>query len=151
MALLLGLAGRSVAVSVAGGVVVGFPLLTAYALRRVHAAHTLVFIGILPLMTSLFGVLRAGEHPRPLFWPFALLGSLAVALYAWIHAGQGFAAAEGIGPERFEVKGLVKLCDMLDGRRSVSELVELAPERTERLRIGRMLCLLEACDLARPA
>lgn len=79
---------------VAGGVVVGFPLLTAYALRSVPAAHTLVFIGILPLMTSLFGVLRAGEHPRPLFWPFALLGSLAVALYAWIHAGQGFAAAD---------------------------------------------------------
>ncbi len=79
---------------VAGGVVVGFPLLTAYALRFIPAAHSLVFIGILPLMTSLFGVLRAGEHPRPLFWPFALLGSLAVGVYAWRHAAQGFAAAD---------------------------------------------------------
>ena len=79
---------------VAGGVVVGFPLLTAYALRFVPSAHTIVFIGILPLATSLFGVLRAGEHPKPMFWPFAILGSLAVAGYAFIHEKSGFAAAD---------------------------------------------------------
>jgi hypothetical protein len=56
-----------------------------------------------------------------------------------------------VGPERFEVAGLVDLCELLDGQRSVGELVDLAPERAERLRTGRMLSLLEACDLARPA
>jgi serine/threonine protein kinase len=56
-----------------------------------------------------------------------------------------------VGPERFEVQGLVELFEQLDGRRSVGELVELAADQAERLRTGRMLCLLESCDLARPA
>jgi len=45
----------------------------------------------------------------------------------------------------------VELCDLLDGKRSVLDLVESATERGDRLRTGRMLSLLESCDLARPA
>ena len=37
---------------VAIGVVVGFPLLTALALRHVTSAHSIVFIGLLPLATA---------------------------------------------------------------------------------------------------
>lgn len=64
------------------GVVIGFPLLTALALRHVSAAHSIVFIGLLPLCTAIFGVLRGGERPRPAFWLFSLLGSACVAGYA---------------------------------------------------------------------
>ncbi|HEV7256044.1 MAG TPA: DMT family transporter [Mesorhizobium sp.] len=69
------------------GVVVGFPLLTALALREVSAAHATVFIGLLPLATAVFGVLRAGERPKPLFWLFAGLGSALVAGYALAQGG----------------------------------------------------------------
>jgi drug/metabolite transporter (DMT)-like permease len=48
---------------VALGVVVGFPLLTALALQHVTSAHSIVFIGLLPLSTAIFGVLRGGERP----------------------------------------------------------------------------------------
>jgi len=72
---------------VAFGVVVGFPLLTALALRYVTAAHSTVFIGLLPLSTAIFGVLRGGERPRPAFWIFSCLGSAFVA---------GFALAQGL-------------------------------------------------------
>ncbi|WP_153070483.1 EamA family transporter, partial [Escherichia coli] len=34
------------------GVVVGFPLLTALALRHASSAHTIVFLGLLPLSTA---------------------------------------------------------------------------------------------------
>jgi len=74
---------------VALGVVVGFPLLTALALRHVSSAHSIVFLGLLPLSTAVFGVLRGGERPRPAFWLFSLLGSVFVA---------GHAALGGIGP-----------------------------------------------------
>lgn len=67
---------------VALGVVVGFPLLTALALQHITAAQSIVFIGLLPLATALFGVLRGVERPRPLFWIFACGGSAAVAGYA---------------------------------------------------------------------
>ncbi|MDO6963772.1 DMT family transporter [Rhizobium alvei] len=75
---------------VALGVVVGFPLLTAFALKHVSSAHSIVFIGLLPLATAIFGVLLAGERPRPAFWLFSVLGSLLVAGFAW---KQGAAAS----------------------------------------------------------
>ncbi|MEJ7602144.1 MAG: protein kinase [Kofleriaceae bacterium] len=113
---------------------------------------------------GLFGWYAGRENPReafPLdFNAFEILGAGAMALAddyieTWI-ARSGAARLRAsrtrrVGPERFEVKGLVELCDLLDGRRTVGELVELQADRAERLRAGRMLCLLEACDLARPA
>lgn len=67
---------------VALGVVVGFPLLTALALEHVPSAHSIVFIGLLPLATAIFGVLRGGERPRLAFWLFSCLGSALVAGFA---------------------------------------------------------------------
>ena len=72
---------------VAGGVVVGFPLFTALALKHITAAHSIVFIGLLPLSTAIFAVVRGGERPSPAFWLFSCVGSALVI---------GFAAAQGI-------------------------------------------------------
>lgn len=72
---------------VAFGVVIGFPLLTALALQHVTSAHAIVFIGLLPLATAVFGVLRGGERPRPVFWIFSTVGSLLVAGFALIQGG----------------------------------------------------------------
>lgn len=77
-------------VTVAMGVVVGFPLLTALALRYVTSAHSIVFLGMLPLCTAIFGVIRGGERPRPAFWLFSILGSLLVIGYA---IAQGLSAS----------------------------------------------------------
>lgn len=64
------------------GVVVGFPLLTALALQYVTSAHSIVFLGLLPLCTAIFAVLRGGERPQPAFWLFSVLGSTFVVGYA---------------------------------------------------------------------
>lgn len=64
------------------GVVLGFPLLTALALQHVTSAHSIVFVGLLPLCTAIFAVLRAGERPRPAFWLFSVVGAGIVAGYA---------------------------------------------------------------------
>ncbi|MGQ9371769.1 DMT family transporter [Azospirillum sp. ST 5-10] len=91
---------------VALGVVVGFPLLTALALRHVTAAHSIVFIGLLPICTALFGVVRGGERPKRAFWAFSIVGGLLVA---------GFAVAEG-GPASLAgdlpMLGAVVLCGL---------------------------------------
>ncbi|TCL71928.1 DMT family transporter [Rhizobium sp. BK251] len=75
---------------VALGVVVGFPLLTALALQHVTSAHSIVFIGLLPLSTAVFGVIRGGERPKPAFWLFSIMGSALVAGFALT---QGLAAS----------------------------------------------------------
>lgn len=67
---------------VAVGGVAGFPLLTALALQHITAAHSIVFIGLLPLATAIFGVLRGGEKPKPAFWLFSIIGSAAVVSFA---------------------------------------------------------------------
>ncbi|WP_097098354.1 DMT family transporter [Candidatus Pantoea floridensis] len=64
------------------GVVVGFPLLTAMALQHVTSAHSIVFLGLLPLATALFGLIRGGERPRLAFWIFSIIGSLLVVGFA---------------------------------------------------------------------
>lgn len=71
----------------AAGVVIGFPLLTALALQHVTAAHSIVFVGLLPLATAIFAVIRGGERPKPAFWLFSILGSALVV---------GFALSQGI-------------------------------------------------------
>lgn len=75
-------------VVVAIGVVAGFPLLSALALQHITSAHSTVFVGLLPLTTALFGVLRGAERPKAPFWVFSVLGGATVA---------GFALAQGGG------------------------------------------------------
>lgn len=74
---------------VAIGCVVGFPLLTALALQHITAAHSIVFIGLLPLATAMFGVLRGGERPKPTFWLFSVAGAAAVAGFALYGSNDG--------------------------------------------------------------
>ena len=72
------------------GCVVGFPLLSALALQYLTSAHSIVFLGMLPLATAIFGVFRGGERPHPIFWFFSIVGSLLVIGYA---VSQGISAS----------------------------------------------------------
>lgn len=72
---------------VAGGVVVGFPLLTSFALTTVPAAHGAVVIGLLPAATAVMAVVRGQERPAPRFWVFAGLGALAAIAFAGLSNG----------------------------------------------------------------
>lgn len=86
----LGLADLKSLAIVALGVVVGFPLLTALALQHIISAHSIVFTGLLPLSTAIFGVVRGGERPKRAFWVFSIIGSALVAGFA---ISQGFTAS----------------------------------------------------------
>ncbi len=69
---------------VVAGVIVGFPLLSAIAMRGAPASQGAVITGLLPLSTALFGVWRAGERPSRQFWSFAIVGSTLVLIFALI-------------------------------------------------------------------
>ncbi len=79
---------------VAGGVVVGFPLLSSLALERITSAHSTVYIGLLPLLTAIFGVIRGGERPKPAFWLFSLVGAATVVAFALSHDMEGSASGD---------------------------------------------------------
>jgi drug/metabolite transporter (DMT)-like permease len=118
---------------VATGVVVGFPLLTALALQYVTSAHSIVFIGLLPLMTAIFAVLRGGERPRPAFWLFSIMGSALIAGFALSRGLAGISWGDGLMLLAIAVCGLgyaegAKLARHLGGWQVISwALVISAP------------------------
>lgn len=80
--------------AVAGGCVIGFPLLTSLAMRSLPAAHGAVLVGILPLATALCAALRGHERPSGAFWASALLGSSLVIGFALYQGGGALQAAD---------------------------------------------------------
>ena len=73
---------------ISGGMVVGFPLLSALALRDMPASHGAVLVGLLPAATAVAAVFRARERPSVTFWLASAAGLAAVL---------AFAAAQGAG------------------------------------------------------
>ncbi|MET4059396.1 drug/metabolite transporter (DMT)-like permease [Arthrobacter sp. UYP6] len=74
-------------VVVAGGVVVGFPLLTSFALTSTPASHGAVVVGLLPAATAVAAVLRGRERPPVSFWLTAAAGAAAVMVFAAASGG----------------------------------------------------------------
>ena len=72
---------------VALGVVLGFPVLSAWAMETVPASHGGVVLGILPLATAVAAVIVSKEKPSVGFWIFSLIGSIVVVTYSLL---QGF-------------------------------------------------------------
>jgi drug/metabolite transporter (DMT)-like permease len=102
------------------GVVFGFPVLSAWALASVPAAHGAVVAGLLPAATAVMAALRAGERPSWSFWLAALLGLLAVL---------GFAVAQGAGrPQRPQLADLLILAAIVLGGLGYAEGGRLARE-----------------------
>lgn len=69
---------RTALLTVAGGCVVGFPLLTTLALQTSTTAHSAVVIGMLPLATAACSAVLTGRRPSRAFWTAAGAGALAV-------------------------------------------------------------------------
>ena len=67
---------------VAVGAAVGFGWFSAEALRTVSATHGSIVVGLLPMLTALFAVIRTGVRPRPLFWIALAAGTAVVVWYA---------------------------------------------------------------------
>jgi drug/metabolite transporter (DMT)-like permease len=69
------------------GVVFGFPLFSALAMRSVPATHGAILIGLLPLATAAAAAWLARERPSPGFWAVALVGSALVVAFGVIRGG----------------------------------------------------------------
>lgn len=79
---------------VAGGVVVGFPLLTTLALRTSTTSHAAVVVGLLPLTTAVFSSLRTGTRPPRAFWAAAVAGAAVVAVFTAAQSGGALSAGD---------------------------------------------------------
>lgn len=71
----------------AAGVVVGFPLFLALALRYVPSMHGAVVTGLLPLATAVVAAIWFKQRPALGFWICALVGSALVLGFMILRAG----------------------------------------------------------------
>jgi len=71
----------------AGGVVIGFPLLTSLAMRQVQAVHASVIVGLLPLATAAVAALLHRQRPSGGFWLCATAGTALVVAFAVLRSG----------------------------------------------------------------
>jgi drug/metabolite transporter (DMT)-like permease len=104
---------------VGGGVVLGFPLLTSYALTTAPASHGAVVIALLPAATAVLVVLRGHEHPPRPFWIAAGAGAIAA---------MGFASAQWGGLGRLHWADLLLFGAVLAGAVGYAEGGLLARE-----------------------
>ena len=89
---------------VAGGIVIGFPLLTSFALTTAPASHGAVVIALLPAATAVMAAIRGKERPPASFWVVAAVGT-TVAI--------GFAALQGGGLARLTSSDLLLFAAVL--------------------------------------
>lgn len=78
---------RSLAL-VALGVIVGFPVLSAWAMRELPASHGSITLAVTPLATAIFGTWLTGDRLSGRFWIAALSGAGAVFAFA-LQSGDG--------------------------------------------------------------
>lgn len=67
------------------GVVVGFPIFSAFAMQTVPASHGGVVLGVLPLATAFAGAFISNEKPSGGFWVSGFSGSILVIVYSSIN------------------------------------------------------------------
>ncbi|RTZ66249.1 MAG: EamA/RhaT family transporter [Aquificaceae bacterium] len=74
----------------ATGVIVGFPVLTSWAMKTVDASHAGVVIALIPLLTAVFARFISGERPSIAFWIVSGMGATLVASYALLEGNFRF-------------------------------------------------------------
>lgn len=72
---------------IAGGIAIGFPLLTSFALTVVPASHGAIVIALLPAATATVAVVRGREHPSAAFWIMTAVGAMAAIAFAFTQSG----------------------------------------------------------------
>ena len=73
---------------------IGFPALTAWAMRRTDASHGAAILGLVPLATAAAGCFRTGDRPSFAFWAAGIAGAAAVIVFALWTGGGGFRPAD---------------------------------------------------------
>jgi drug/metabolite transporter (DMT)-like permease len=111
---------RSLAI-VALGIVIVFPLLSAWSLTSVPASEGAMVLAFTPTLTAMFGLLQRGERPALSFW---LANGLGLAAVLWFL--QGGSRSFGQGHAVMFVAAVVCAIGYTEGARLAREMSGLA-------------------------
>ena len=81
---------------IALGVVFGFPIFTTVAMKEGSSSHGAVILGMMPLATTVIGVIRFKERPSIGFWLVSMLGAGLVIVYALLKSSGSLSYIDGL-------------------------------------------------------
>nr|WP_255532873.1 DMT family transporter [Polynucleobacter sp. CS-Odin-A6] len=81
---------------IALGVVFGFPIFTTVAMKEGSSSHGAVILGMMPLATTVIGVIRFKERPSIGFWLVSILGAGLVMTYALLKSSGSLTYIDGL-------------------------------------------------------
>jgi drug/metabolite transporter (DMT)-like permease len=76
------------------GVIVAFPVFSAWAMKSVPASHGAVVNGLQPLCVAIYAAWLSHERPSKAFWASAIAGSAIVVAFALQAGGGAFQAGD---------------------------------------------------------
>jgi drug/metabolite transporter (DMT)-like permease len=76
------------------GVIIAFPVFSAWAMKSVPASHGAVVNGLQPLCVAIYAALLSHERPSKAFWASAIAGSAIVVAFALQAGGGAFQAGD---------------------------------------------------------
>ncbi|BAN22630.1 DMT family transporter [Caballeronia insecticola] len=79
---------------VALGVIIAFPVFSAWAMKTVPASHGAVVNGLQPLCVAIYAAWLSHERPSKAFWASAIAGSAIVVAFALQSGGGGLQAGD---------------------------------------------------------
>ncbi|MNF39735.1 EamA-like transporter family protein [compost metagenome] len=88
------------------GVVLGFPVLSAWAMQTLPASHGALVNGLQPLCVAIYAAWLSHERPSPAFWLCATAGSVLVLVYAMISGAGSVQAGDLLMLAAIAVGGL---------------------------------------------
>jgi drug/metabolite transporter (DMT)-like permease len=133
---------RPLAWAIAGNVV-GYPLLLAYALRRVDASHAAVVTALLPLATAAVAAWVLHQRARLGFWLCAVAGSALVLVFSLARAHMHSLASPGHAPSGLAWADLLLLGAVLAAAVGYVYGAKVTPA----LGAERVICWVCACAL----
>jgi drug/metabolite transporter (DMT)-like permease len=76
------------------GVIIAFPVFSAWAMKTVPASHGAVVNGLQPLCVAIYAAWLSHERPSKAFWASAIAGSVIVVAFALQSGGGGLQAGD---------------------------------------------------------
>ncbi len=76
------------------GVIIAFPVFSAWAMKSVPASHGAVVNGLQPLCVAIYAAWLSHERPSKAFWASAIAGSAIVIAFALQSSGGGLQAGD---------------------------------------------------------
>jgi drug/metabolite transporter (DMT)-like permease len=80
---------------IAGGIIIGFPILSTLAMQTLPAGDAGLIVAVAPVLTAVTALFYGHDRPRNAFWAAAAIGTVGAIAFAITRSGHGVFSSGG--------------------------------------------------------